>query len=183
MKLSRKKIVFIAIVAALFVIDRYPLLRFRGDGRLSGGPVLGYWIRMRRIPLGEPGEYVFHFRGAPNEEMNLQLYAEGMGLANGSEIASLKTNIEVFLRDQSGRIICEADGSPSGGRGNYGNSSKGWVTMMGPDEAAYWKGNCLGMRLKPSSSYSLTIHIKDIDPGTPKINLVPTLEGGQPELT
>jgi hypothetical protein len=97
-----------------------------------------------------------------------------------SEITGLKTNIEVSLRDESGRIICEADGSPS--EIGYGNP-KGWVTMMGPDEAAYWNGNCLRMRLKPSSSYSLTIHIRDIDPRTPKINLVPTLEGGQPELT
>ena len=177
MKLSRKKIVFISVVAVLFIVDRYPLLRFRGDGRLSGGPILGYWIRMRRIPFGEPGEYVFHFRGAPNEEMSLQLYVEGKGLANESEITGLKTNIEASLSDQSGRIICEADGSPS-----ERIDGRSWVTMLGPDEAAYWNGNCLRMHLRPANSYSLTIRIRDIDPRTPRINLIPTLEGGQPDL-
>lgn len=177
MKLSRKKIVFITVAAVLLIIDRYPLLRFRGDGKLSGGPVLGYWIRMRKIPLAETGEYMFHFRGVPNEDMDLQLYAQGISLANGSQIADLKTYIEVSLRDQSGRVICEASGSPS-----ETDRPKKWVTMMGPDEAAYWNENCLRMRLKPSASYSLTIHIRDIDPKTPKIDLIPTLEGGQPDL-
>jgi hypothetical protein len=179
MKPSRKRIA-VVVLGLLFLADEYPLLRFRGDGRFSGGPVFGYWIRMRRIPLYNTGEYVFHFRGAPNEEMSLQLYAEGKGLADEAEIAHLKTNIQASLTDQNGRTICAAQGSPfmRGGR----DGSEGWVTMLGPDEAAYWNGTCLRMRLKSSDSYILKIQLRDIDPSTPKINLIPTLEGGQPDL-
>ncbi len=54
--------------------------------------------------------------------------------------------------------------------------------MLSPAQAAYWNGNCLRMPLKPSESYTLTIRIQNIDPNAPKIDLVPTLEGGQLDL-
>ena len=72
MKLTIKKVALITILALpvlLVFADEYPALRFRGDGQFSGGPVFGYWIRWKAIPFGQAGEYIFHFRGMPNEEM------------------------------------------------------------------------------------------------------------------
>lgn len=184
--MSRKKLALIVVlgtIGLLWIADEYPALRFRGDGRFSGGPAFGYWVRFRKIPFSVPGEYVFHLRGMPKEEMSLQLYVEGKGLDNEAELTHLGTTIEALLVDQEGHRICEADGSPMLGAGKRDdNNPKGWVTMLGPDEAAYWNGNCLRLPLKPSSSYTLTIRIRDIDPTTPKINLIPTLEGGQLDL-
>ena len=175
--------VALSVIGLLWFADEYPLLRFHGDGRFSGGPVFGYWIRLPRIPFYLPGEYVFRFRGAPNEEMSLELYAEGKSYDNASELTRLETTIEALLVDENGRAVCEAIGSPSVGAGPIDDTNpKGWVTMLAYDEAAYWNGNCLRMSLKSSDSYTLTIRIRDIDPKTPKINLVPTLEGGQPDL-
>ena len=55
--------VMLLVIALLWFADEYPALRFRGDAKFSGGPVLGYQIKMRPIPFYKAGEYVFHFRG------------------------------------------------------------------------------------------------------------------------
>lgn len=91
-----KKIAWITVIVVgmLWIADEYPLFRFRGDGIFSGGPVLGYLIRMRKIPFYTPGECAFRFRGTPSEDMNLQLYAEGRSFANEAEITYIATNIE-----------------------------------------------------------------------------------------
>ncbi len=173
MKLSRKKIALIAVVVTvglLWAADEYPAMRFRGDGKISGGPILGYHIQFRKIPFYQAGEYVFHFRGVPNEELVLELHAEGKGSDNEAELR-VKTVIEASIVDQKGRNICEASGPPLEG----GQNPNGWVLMLGGDEAAYWHWNCTWVQFNTLDSYTLTLRIKDIDPKTPKVNLVPIL--------
>lgn len=171
-----------AIIFMLWLADEYPALRFRGDGSFSGGPVFGYSIKMRRVPLYQPGQYVYHLRGLPDDEMSLLLYAEGKS-ANEAEITRVGTNIEASFADQAGRIVCQASGSPLIGAGKRDDRNpRGWITMLSPYEAAYWNGNCLRMPLKPPDSYTLTIRIQNVDPNAPKIDLTPTLEGGQLDL-
>src|SRR5712692_9768104 len=85
MKLSAKKVLLftaIAVIVVLCFADEYPALRFRGDGKFSGGPVFGYEIRLRSIPFYKAGEYMFHFRGIPHEEMSLLLRTEGKKYLN-----------------------------------------------------------------------------------------------------
>src|SRR5260370_1664772 len=111
MKLSSKKVVravAFAVLLLLLFADEYPALRFRGDGRFSGGPVFGYWIRLGPIPFHRTGEYVFHLRGMPNEEMSLQLYAEGKTGDSRSELTNLNTQLEALLLDQNRRTLCRA---------------------------------------------------------------------------
>jgi len=197
LSLSAKTVVLIIVVALpllLLFADEYPAMRFRGDGHFSGGPVFGYWIRFRPIPFHQTGEYVFHFRGMPNEEMSLQLYAEGKGHENRSELTNLGTQLEALLVDQDRRVVCRAAGvvpkekelcddckvltdEEIGAR-----RQQEWVLMSGPNEAAYWHENCLRVRLKPSDSYTLTLRVRAADSKTPEINLIPTLEGGQLDL-
>jgi hypothetical protein len=108
--------------------------------------------------------------------MALELYAEGKNSDNGPELR-VKTIIEARLADQN-RIICQAAGPPL----EHGQNPNGWVLMLGGDEAAYWHWNCVWFRLNPSDTYTLTIRIRDVDPNTPKINLIPTIRGGEPDL-
>jgi len=180
MKLSTKKVALIAalaLIALLCFADEYPALRFRGDGKFSGGPVFGYRIELRKIPFYQPGEYVFHFHGMPKEEMALELYAEGKGSRDEAELR-VKTVLEASIVDQTGRSICQASGPPL----EHGQNPNGWVLMLGGDEAAYWHWNCVWFRFSPRDHYTMTLRIRDIDPKTPKINLVPILKGGQPDL-
>lgn len=197
MKLTIGKKILISVtvlIATLWVADEYPAMRFRGDGKFSGGPVFGYWIRMQPIPFSRPGEYVFRFHGTPSEEMSLQLYADGKSHENRPELTNLSTHLEALLLDQQGRTVCHASGivptehdpchdcTVLTDQEIEARRQKEWVLMSGPDEAAYWHENCLRMPLRPSADYILTVRVMDVDARTPKINLVPTLEGGQPDL-
>jgi hypothetical protein len=195
MKLTTKKVALITILALpllLVFADEYPALRFRGDGQFSGGPVFGYWIRLKAIPFGHAGEYSFHFRGMPNEEMSLQLYTDGE--YDRSALTNLSTQLEAVLTDQKGRVVCAGAGVvPKEGepcddckiptdKEIEARRQKEWVLMSGPNEAAYYHVNCLNMRLKPSDSYTLKLRVLAVDPKPPPINLIPTLEGGQLDL-
>ena len=116
-------IAILALPLLLVFADEYPALRFRGDGQFSGGPVFGYWIRLKAIPFGQAGEYSFHFRGMPNEEMSpLQLYAEGKTHENRSELTNLSTQLEGLLVDQSGRVVCHGAGVVPKERGPFQDS-------------------------------------------------------------
>ena len=168
--------VVLSIIALLWFADEYPYLRFHGDGNFSGGPVLGYQIKMRPIPFNHAGEYVFHFRGIPNEDMSLQLYAEGKSDQNREELTHLDTTLDALLVDQSGHVVCQASGMPRDGQNEHI-----WVLMSGID-AAFWHWNCVHMPLKPSVSYTLTLRVSNVDPKTPQINLLPVLEGGHPDM-
>ncbi len=168
--------VVLSIIALLWFADEYPYLRFHGDGNFSGGPVLGYQIKMRPIPFNHAGEYVFHFRGIPNEDMSLQLYAEGKSDQNREELTHLDTTLDALLVDQNGHVVCQASGMPRDGQNEHI-----WVLMSGID-AAFWHWNCVHMPLKPSVSYTLTLRVSNVDPKTPQINLRPVLEGGQPDM-
>jgi hypothetical protein len=168
--------VTLSIIVLLWFADEYPALRFRGDAKFSGGPVFGYQIKMPPIPFNRAGEYVFHFRGIPNEDMSLQLYAEGKSHENREELTHLDTTLDALLVDQNGNVVCKASGMPRDGQNEHI-----WVVMSGLD-AAFWHWNCVHMRLKPSVSYTLTLGISNVDPKTPPINLLPVLEGGQLDM-
>src|SRR5437660_1566583 len=107
MRLAVKRIVLftaLAVIALVYFADEYPAMRFRGDGKISGGPVLGYSIAFRKIPFYQPGEYVFHFRGVPREELVLELHAEGKRSDDEAELR-VKTIMEASIVDQNGRSI------------------------------------------------------------------------------
>src|SRR5258708_20293818 len=197
MKLSSKKVVLAVVFAVpllLLFADEYPALRFRGDGHFSGGAGFGNGVRLGANPFNRGGEYGFHLRGTPNEEMSLQLYAEGKTGDNRSELTNLNTQLEALLVDQNGRVVCRAAGIVP--KENEpcddckiltdeeiaARRQREWVLMSGPDETAYWHVNCLRMQLKPSDSYTLTLRVRPADSKTPEINLIPTLEGGQLDL-
>jgi hypothetical protein len=195
MKPTTKKVFLIAVLAfPLFLVfaDEYPALRFRGDGKFSGGPVFGYWVRLKPIPFGQVGEYTFHFRGMPDEEMSLQLYTDGE--SRRSALTNLTTQLEAVLSDQKGRVVCQGAGVvpkesepcddckiPTD-KEIEAREQKEWILMSGPNEAAYYHVDCLKKRLNPSDSYTLKLRVLAVDPQTSRINLIPTLEGGQLDL-
>jgi len=179
MKPTTTRVVLITILALpllLVFADEYPALRFRGDGQFSGGPVFGYWIRLKAIPFGPAGQYTFHLRGIPNEQMSLQLYTDGE--SDRSALTNLSTQLEAVLTDQKGRVVCEGagvvpkEGEPCDDRNLptdkeiEARQQKEWILMSGPSEAAYYHVNCLNMRLKPSDSYTLKLRVLAVDPQT-----------------
>lgn len=171
----RVSVCLIAVVALLWAADEYPAMRFRGDGRFSGGPVWGYQIEFKKIPFYVPGEYLSRFRGVPHEDLVLELHAKGKS-GNEADLR-VKTVIEAAILDQKGHAVCEASGPPL----EHGQNPNGWVVMQRGDESAYWHWNCAFVGFQPSNSYTMTLRIRDVDPKTPKINLSPALRSRGPE--
>ncbi len=184
MKKSSKRILWIVAVL-LAVLWAYPPLTFLGDGRMLGIPIIGYWIRFRPIPFYRPGEYVFHFRGAPNDEMTLQLHVKGKTGEDEAELTQLWTTLQAVLVDQRGRVICDAGGIPKLEPGKRSDNNPNYWIWTTPDggDAAYYHWNCSFVRLKRFDSYTLTIRIRDVDPKTPRTDLIPVLEGSHPDIT
>jgi hypothetical protein len=175
-RLNKPATVTVAVIVICLLAYEYPLLRFRGDGWIWGAPGFGYDIKMRHIPFNQAGEYVFHFRGIPDVDMTLLLYAEGKTYADRKELTDLGTTLDALLVDQRSHVICQGSGSASGEQ-----NDRSWVLMSSYSEAAYWHWKCTDMPLKPSASYTLTLRIKNVDPRTPNISLIPVLEGGGPD--
>jgi hypothetical protein len=175
-----KKGIFLAAVLAivsLCVTYEYPALRFHGDGRFSGGPVFGFRIDLRPIPFYQAGEYVFHFHGLPEEKMSVVVYAQGESPKDLPALAALETRLEGRLVDQDGHTLCHGTGVPRYNRKEHIQ----WVVEGERDVIVFWP-NCMQMNLKPSVSYSLTLRVEDVDPQTPRINLVPVIEDAQLDL-
>lgn len=173
----RTLIVLISASTLLWCAYEYPAWRFRGDGRISGGPLFGHDVKMSAIPFDQAGEYVFHFRGLPNERMSLQLYAEGKTDRDREELTHLGTALDALLVDHNGGIVCQATGMARDGQNEHV-----WVVMSSGDEAAFWHWHCVHMPLQSSESYTLTLRISNVDPKTPRIRLLPVLEGDRLDL-
>jgi hypothetical protein len=167
---NQSGVLTIAVLALLLVAYEFPVLRFHGDARIWGGPGFGYNIKMHDIPVNKLGEYVFHFRGIPNGDMSLQLYAEGKSDQDREELTHLNVTLDAQLVDQNGQVICQGTGMPRDGQNEHI-----WVVMSGV-EAAFWHWNCVHITLTSSASYTLTLRVHDVDPNAPKIILSPVLE-------
>ncbi len=171
MSRNRSATLTVVALAIALVAYEYPLLHFRGDGWIWGGPGFGYRIKMRLIPFNQAGEYVYHFRGVPDGDMTLLFYAEGMTDESREELTRPRTTLAALLVDQNNHVICQASGTPGEGQNEHI-----WVLMSAYYEAAFWHWNCAHIHLERSASYTLTLRISNADPSTPKINLIPVLE-------
>jgi hypothetical protein len=178
---------FVLGVVWLFWLSR--TWGFEGDGTLSYlGPFRpSYRLTLPAIPFDKSATYQYRFLGIPSEnDMNLTLYIVGKGYVaydskDWQELENLKTVIEVTIMDGTG-IICSASATPGGTSWPAGNTQL-WVLTGGRfSEPGYWHKNCLHFGTSRKNSYNLTIRIKDVDPRSQKVVLVPKLEGGGSEL-
>jgi len=168
---KRSAVLTVAILVIILAAYEFPLLRFHGNAWIWGGPGFGYQIRMRAIPFNQPGKYEFHFRGIPDGKMSLLLYAEGKSDENREELTRLHTSLDALLVDQRGNIICQASATTG-----TAQADQIWNLMSAYWGAAFWNSSCLHLPLNRSTSYTLTLRISNVDPNTPRSNLVPVLE-------
>lgn len=171
MNKKRGFILMAAAVVVAVVVYEYPVLRFRGNARIWGGPVFGYTVKMRAIPFNHPGEYLFHLRGIPDGTMSLLLFVEGGADRDDHELTKPHTIIESLLVDGNGNIVCNFAGPPS-----EGQSGHTWALMSAYWGAAFWNWSCTHITLTHSTSYVLSLRVKDVDPSTPSLHLLPMLK-------
>jgi hypothetical protein len=157
--------------------------RYRGDGTFTDSGFFSYpryHVSFSRITLSKAGEYRYHFRGLPNEEMTLLLSTDRdvpYESQRWRELTSLQTSIEVVLRDGQGHEVCNAEGTPEGS-----NRDGVWVLTTGVGTAYWWHWRCNHFQLLPSESYELDVRIKIVDARSGDIAVTPILVGGGLEL-
>lgn len=182
---KRGRVVFAILGSLLLLIliawSPWSALLYHGDGKFSDELFFypRYWVRFAEIPLNEPGEHHFRFRGMPNEEMSLVLYVKGdrAKWENRNSLVSFPATIEATLTDGKGNVVCHASGRPADG-----NMDGVWVLMSGPDEAGYWHYQCNFVRVSRFKAYDLMIRVVDVGSGAEKVVVIPTLKGGGTEL-
>jgi hypothetical protein len=170
------------IVLALWAWIPWAKYRYHGDGTFTDSGFFSYpryEVRFASIPLSKVGEYPYHFRGLPNEEMTLLLSLNG-GVTYDSkqwhELLSLHTKIETVLKDGRGREVCKAAGSPEDG-----NRDGIWVLTSGSG-TAFWHWKCHDVHVHPRDSYELLVRVSEVDSRSEKFVVTPMLEGGGMEF-
>jgi hypothetical protein len=142
----------------------------------------GFWSYPRyhapvgAFPLAEPGSYVFQFAGLPSETMSLQLYIEPFEPPDRRRFEKLPTRLEVKIVESTGTVVCEAGGSPRGGRPGE------WGMMSSATAGAFWHTACLDRKFRRGRTYALHVQVSTPDPDAPRVLLHAKLEGGGTEL-
>ena len=184
---SRKKLLLTIVIAVLALLalgawSPWVSLRYYGDGKFSDRGFFSYpryFVTFSDIQLSQTGEYHFHFRGLPNEEMTLMLYVKDIRVdtwADSAPLTNLKVNIEAVLTDDKGHLACHAEGSPA-----PSNGEENWVLTFGGN-AAYWHHRCNFVQVYPGRAYDLVIRVINVGQAVDKVVVTPELRGGGLEL-
>jgi hypothetical protein len=181
--ISRKRRILIAIltIVTLLIWLRWDSLRYRGDGSFSDALLFHprYVIAFSEIPLNEPSEHHFRFRGLPNEKLTLVLYVKNRNvntLEERSPLENLQATIEATLTDERGNVACSATGRPA-----PANRDGIWVLMSG-GATGYWHYRCHSVQVHRNKIYNLMIKVSNVDPRIERVVITPTLEGGGWEM-
>ncbi|HEY6264842.1 MAG TPA: hypothetical protein VIW93_08575 [Candidatus Acidoferrum sp.] len=109
---ARRTLLVLAVVGVGLPALCQPWAKFlyHGDGSFSDLTVLHrprYLIRFNEIPVSQTGNYQYHFRGLPHEELTLVLHVKGRDAVTDEELKSLQAAIEAVLRDSHGTDVCK----------------------------------------------------------------------------
>jgi hypothetical protein len=170
----------ISLTLALWWFSSYRVSEYHGDGQIRDSGVWTYpryHVELGKIPFYENGVHQLRLAGLPSEEMSLELVLDGKTDKDRAELTRLKTNIEATLRDDLGKVICNATGVPSDGiRDNA------WILTTSNDRASLYNHSCVDVQVHKQTSYTLELTLTRVDSASPKAFLVPVISGGGNEL-
>jgi hypothetical protein len=127
------------------------------------------------MALNVAGRYEYTFSRFPAADALVML-----ATPSGPDVASverLTTRVRFRVVDQNNQVQCDATGSPGGGEDEdrlIVTSSKGAEGL--------WHIRCARLQLRACNPCRLTISIGPVDPATPPIFIIPTIQGGGIEL-
>lgn len=180
--LSRKLWVVLGGVGAFMLVAGYvvlhPAWRYEGDGNISDSGVVSFpRFRVAFLPMtfNEPSTRSFAFRGFPGNPARVFLETPTEPAAKPLE--GLLTRVEIRIRDQRGEVLCSGVGFPAGR-----DNERLVVTSTSERALGLWHVGCTDVNVGRCDPCSLEVSIGNIDPATPGIPVVPTLQGGGIEL-
>lgn len=169
------------LAAGVFLLTGYVWTHYAG-WRYRGGPLIDhgllgnprYEAPFSGIPFDLGGSYSFSFTRFPGGDAGVMLITP-RGL-DPDAIERLGTRLRVRILDQRGNTICQGAGTPA-----VPNQHQFIVTSSSDLVALYHPG-CLRLNLQACNPCRLDVEIEAVDPSTPRVMLVPTLQGGGVDL-
>ena len=180
---ARRTLLVLAIVGVGLLALYQPWAKFlyHGDGRFSDLTVLHRprcLVRFNEIPISQTGNYQYHFRGLPHEELTLTLHVKGRKAVTDEELKSLQAAIETVLRDSRGIDVCKSSRLLSRMSPELNSQDSVWVLSGTSQDRLFWHWQCHNFQAYSRESYELTIRVTKADHHGEKIFFTPTLEGG-----
>jgi hypothetical protein len=164
-------------MSSCYVGTHYRGWRYRG-GRLVNNGIFSrprFEAQFPPIALNVPGTYEYTFSRFPAADAAVMLATPSE--PSVASIEGLTTKVRLRVIDQNGQLLCDATGSP----GEKSDEHRLIVTSSS-GVSALWHMRCARLQLQACNACRLTIVIGPVDPATPRLSIVPTIQGGGIEL-
>lgn len=158
------------VLVALLVACEVP--RFEGgELRNVGLPWYPRFIAtFDPLPLDQPGEFSFVFRGFPSVRAGVVLETPSRPDAQAIEV--LSTRVELIVTDEAGAVRCSGTGSPAG------EEPYRLVVWSNSGEArGLWHAGCNGVDVSFCEPCTLHVKVIGVDPRAPALFVRPALHG------
>lgn len=168
--------------AGAALLGCYAATHYRGwvyrGGRLVDHGLLGYpryEARLGDISLNATGTYSYTFSRFPAAEAVVMLVAPDH--PPPAAIEHLATQVRLRVVSQDGTTICDGTGSPRA------SAKEGlWVTSSPHAVEGIYHQSCNRVALRRCNPCRLDVSIGPVDPATPSVRLVVTVQGGGVEF-
>lgn len=166
-----------ALISSCYVATHYSGWLYRG-GRLANNGIFSrprYEAQFPAIPLNVSGSYEYTFSRFPAADA-LVMLATPSGPSVPS-IERLTTKVRLRVVDQNDQVPCDATGSPGG------KDDEELIVTSSTGVIGLWHVGCARLQLRTCNSCRLLISIGPVDPATPGVLVIPTIQAGGIELS
>ncbi len=165
-----------ALISSCYVATHYSGWLYRG-GRLVNNGIFSrprYEAQFPAIVLNVPRSYEYTFSRFPAADA-LVMLATPSGPSVPS-IERLTTKVRLRVVDRNNQVLCDATGSPAG------KDNERLIVTSSTGVMGLWHMGCARLQLRTCNSCRLLISIGPVDPATPAVLVIPTIQGGGIEL-
>ena len=173
------------LVAVAGLVSLYYIGTHYAGWFYRGGPLLNHGLFTRpryeanfpSMPMNVAGSYEYTFSHFPVSDDDSAIMLVPESAQTSESLASLSTQVRLSVVDQYGQHQCDATGAPT-----WKGREQLVITGTGDRVLALYHLKCLRLRLQACAPCRLTITIGPVDPSTPRIRIIPTIQGGGLEL-
>lgn len=176
MRWSVLLVISCVLVSSCYVGTHYDGWRYRGGQLVNNGLFSRprYEARFPAISFRASGSYEYSFSRFPADDAYVMLATPSE--PSPASIERVTTKVRLRVVDPNGRPRCEAAGSPAG------KGEEQLIVTSSAGVLGLWHRRCASMQLRTCDPCRLQIAVEQIDPTTPAVLLVPTLQGAGYEL-
>jgi hypothetical protein len=120
-----------------------------------------------RFPLSD-GDYAYQSKSLPSEHLTLELYVRNGSESQRTQLTSFRSHVAISVEDESGRLVCKADGNLSESNGVAVHK---WVLATSGSDAYYWNSDCRDIAIQRHKTYNIAVHVSETEKQRPSREL------------